>query len=66
MAVGLLRAGANVMGQTVQVASAGTMQGGHPAEPHAVEVMADRGIDISAHRSHKLAAVDIEAADLVL
>ena len=28
--------------------------------------MADRGIDISAHRSHKLAAVDIEDADLVL
>jgi len=66
MAVGLLRAGANVMGHSIQVASAGTIAGGQPAEPHAVEVMADRGIDISSHRSHKLAAVDIDAADLVL
>ncbi len=66
MAAALLRAGAPVVGLDVQVASAGVIASGHPADPHAVSVMADRGIDLSGHRSHRLETVDLDAADLVL
>lgn len=66
IAEGLLRAGAKSVGLDAKVASAGTLEGGAPADPHAVAVMADRGIDISSHRAHQLVPVDIVAADLVL
>ncbi len=66
MAEGLLRVGAGAVGLDLKVASAGTWEAGRRADPHAVAAMAERGIDISAHRSHRLAAIDVEAADLVL
>lgn len=66
MAEGLLRSGANVVGLDAQIASAGSWESGVPADPHAVAVMADRGIDIGRHRSHRATPVDIEAADLIL
>ncbi len=66
MAQGLLRAGAAAVGLDLKVASAGTWESGVPADAHAVTAMAERGIDIGGHRSHRLAAVDIDHADLVL
>lgn len=66
MAAGLLRTGARVVGLDVQIASAGTLDGERPVDPMAVAVMADRGIDVANHRSHRVAPIDIEAADLVL
>lgn len=66
MAEGFLRAGTKAVGVDAQIASAGTVEGGKPPEPYAVEVMADRGIDISRHVSHQVTEADIEAADLIL
>ena len=37
-----------------------------PASTHAREMMAQRGIDISDHRSRDLTAEDVEEADLIL
>lgn len=39
---------------------------GQPASPNAVAVMAERGIDISDHIAHTIAAEDIAEADLIL
>lgn len=66
MAEALLRAGAGAVGLEVRVASAGRMASDIPADPHAVAVMADRGLDISGHRSHTLNDADISAAHLIL
>lgn len=66
MAEGLLRTGATAVGLDVQVASVGTLDGGSPADPYAVGVMADRGIDIENHCARQMAAADLHAADLVL
>ncbi len=66
MAEGLLRAGAGAVGVDAQIASGGSLVGGQPPEPHGVAVMAQRGIDISAHRSHQVQPTDISAADLIL
>lgn len=72
MAEGLVRAGAQERRLNIHVASAGTLaldpksRRGRSADPHAVTVMASRGIDIDAHRPHHLEDVDLAAADLVL
>lgn len=39
---------------------------GRPASSYAIQVMAGRGIDISAHRAHSLTRADVEEADLIL
>ena len=39
---------------------------GRPASPYAIQVMAERGIDISGHRAHSLTQADVEEADLIL
>lgn len=50
-----------------QVQSAGTWAAnGEPASKHAIAVMAERGIDISSHESHPLAADLVAEADLIL
>ncbi len=50
-----------------EVTSAGTWTvEDHPPAPLAVEVMAERGVDISSHRSHSLTQKDMEEADLVV
>ena len=50
-----------------EVTSAGTWAvEDHPPAPLAVEVMAERGVDISSHRSHRLTPRDMEDADLVV
>ena len=69
MAAGLMRqrlAAAGLDGH-VQVASAGVYAiPGRPASAYAVDVMAERGVDISQHRSRDLTLADIERADLIL
>ena len=39
---------------------------GHPASEHAVELMAERGIDISGHRARQLTPELVHGSDLVL
>lgn len=63
---GLLRAGLASVGIEHEIASAGFLEGGFPADPHSVEVMANRGMAIASHRSHQIRAIDIDAADLVI
>jgi protein-tyrosine-phosphatase len=50
-----------------QVSSAGVWAvDDHPASEHAVTVMAERGVDISAHIAHTVNAADVGEADLIL
>ncbi|MCD6290174.1 MAG: low molecular weight protein arginine phosphatase [Anaerolineae bacterium] len=69
MAAGLMRrrlAAVGLDGQ-VQVRSAGIFAiPGRPASASAVQVMAERGVDISQHRSKTLELQDLEQADIVL
>jgi len=52
---------------TVPVASVGTIGwNGYPATPHAVEVLAERGIDLGAHISRKINRDDVERSDLIV
>jgi protein-tyrosine phosphatase len=39
---------------------------GEPAEPHALELMRERGIDLSGHRARQLTAEMASAFDLIL
>lgn len=39
---------------------------GQPPSPYAIQVMAERGMDISDHRAHSLSQDDVEEADLIL
>jgi protein-tyrosine-phosphatase len=69
MAEGLLQArlARDDARQDWQVASAGVWTvDGRPASAHAVEVMAQRGIDLSAHRSCNITREMMSQADLVL
>jgi len=67
MAVGFTKELLKAQGRDDEVASAGTWTvEDHPPAPLAVEVMAERGVDISSHRSHRLTVQDIEDADLVV
>ncbi len=50
-----------------RVYSSGTWaMSGEPASPQAVQVMAEQGIDISAHRTRSLTQSQLEEADLIL
>lgn len=48
------------------VGSAGLLPGGQPASEGAVEVMAERGLDLSGHRSRTVDADLLDRADLVV
>jgi protein-tyrosine phosphatase len=50
----------------VCVASAGLLPGGRPPPAEVVAVMAARGIDVTGHRSRRVSASDLAAADLIL
>lgn len=66
MAEGLLRARFLRLGHgTVESAGIAALVG-RPAERHAIDVMARRGIDISAHRARQLTPELLAGADLVL
>lgn len=50
-----------------QVGSAGTMDwSGQPAHEHAIAVMAERGLDLSAHRSRRLSEYLVDESDLIV
>ncbi len=69
MAAGMLHQRLTAVGldSQVQVRSAGVFSAtGRSASEEAVQVMAERGVDISHHRSHELGVADIAQADLIL
>jgi len=64
MAEGLLR---SVAPEGVNISSAGIgALVGEPADPIAVQLLQDRGIDISGHRARQLTPEIVREADLVL
>lgn len=48
------------------IESAGLLESGAPAAPHALAVMAARGLDLAGHRSQRIDAAVVDGADLVL
>ena len=55
------------LGLPVQVSSAGTLEAENaPALPEALQIAALCGVDLSGHRSRRLSALSLEAADLVI
>jgi len=50
----------------VSVASAGLLEGGYASPPEVVTVMAELGIDLSAHRSTRLSPELVAGSDVVL
>lgn len=66
MAEALLRRRLSAAGVEATVSSAGLYEGGRPATAHGVATMAERGLDISGHRSRQLAAELVARADLVI
>ncbi len=66
MAEGLLKADLASLCIRASVKSAGALEGGRPAAPDAVAAMAERGVEISSHRSHQLTAEDLVETDLIL
>jgi protein-tyrosine phosphatase len=66
MAVGFLRQRLADRALEATITSAGLITQGQPASNPAVEVLAQRGIDLRAHSSRKLAAQHVAEADLVL
>lgn len=66
MAEGLLRERLRRAGVDADVHSAGLVTENRAASDHGVTAMSRRGIDISAHRSRRLAGDLVAAADLIL
>ena len=66
MAEVLLRHHLDQAGVKATVSSAGIYTGGMPATDHGVAAMADRGLDLSEHRSRQLDAPMLRRADLVI
>ena len=66
MAEALLRHRLTEHGLSVSVSSAGLYPAGSPATAEAVRVMADRGLDIDAHRSRQLDVTLLAEAELVV
>ena len=66
MAEALLRRHLERAGIDATVSSAGLHVGGSPATAHGVAAMADRGLDLSAHRSRRVEADLVRRADLII
>jgi protein-tyrosine phosphatase len=66
MAEALLARRLAALGSGTTVRSSGMLGDGEPPCPEAVTVMAGYGLDIAAHRSRRVTADDLEAADLTL
>ncbi len=55
------------MAPEAEVSSAGTMDwSGQPAHDYAIAAMAERGIDLSAHRSRRLSEYLVDESDLIV
>ena len=66
MAEVLLRRHLELAGVEATVSSAGLYDGGAPATDHGVATMADRGLDLSGHRSRQVDEDMVRQADLVI
>lgn len=66
MAESLLTNRLLALGSAAIVRSGGMLGDGEPPRPEAITVMAGYGLDIAAHRSRRVTADDLEAADLTL
>lgn len=66
MAQALLRDLISANDLPARVISAGLYPSGNPATPDAIKVMAERGLDLQAHRSRQLEPSLLAAADLVI
>jgi protein-tyrosine phosphatase len=66
MAEGLLRDRLARRGVPAHVHSAGLLDDGEPASGHGVDVLRQRGIDLSGHRSRTLTPDLVTGADLLL
>ncbi len=66
MAEALLASRLAALGSAATVSSGGMLGDGEPARPEAITVMASYGLDIATHRSQRVTAEDLEAADLTL
>jgi len=66
MAEALLADRLAALGSAATVRSSGMLGDGEPPHPEAITAMAGFGLDISAHRSRRVIAQDLEAADLTL
>lgn len=53
-------------GAITSVSSAGILQGGQPSAPGAASALALLGLDVRSHRSRRVDAADLSAADVVL
>lgn len=53
-------------GHQVTVSSAGMLGGGQPPPPEVLAVLAERGCDVTGHRSRRVVPADLAGADLVL
>jgi protein-tyrosine-phosphatase len=65
-AASVLRTRLAAAGLTIPVESAGLMAGRRVAPPDAVRAAAERGIDLSPHRSRSLDRGLVDAADLIV
>lgn len=55
------------MAPDAEVSSAGTMDwSGQPAHEYAIAAMAERGLDLSAHRSRRLSEYLVDESDLIV
>jgi protein-tyrosine phosphatase len=67
MAEALLRARLAALRPSLTVASAGlAAPEGRPADPLAVALLAERGLDLTSHRARQLTPELVTAADLIL
>lgn len=67
MAAAVLRAGLQPLCPGVEVGSAGLAAlGGHPADPEALKLMDERGLDLRAHRATQFSGRDGLDSDLIL
>jgi protein-tyrosine phosphatase len=66
MAEALLRDRLARRGMPANVHSAGLLDSGRPASAHGIDVLRQRGLDLTEHRSRTFTAEAIERADLVI
>jgi protein-tyrosine phosphatase len=66
MAQAMLASRLAAQGTPADVGSAGLLWDGHWSPAVVVEVLADRGLDVSGHQSHRVPADDLAAADLII
>jgi protein-tyrosine phosphatase len=62
----LLRHKLQDAGVDMHVRSAGLLEAGRPASEHGVALLAERGIDASAHRSHTVTTDDLRQAEVIV